>query len=225
MPFKFGPMRGNHNTQMSSRGDDPLVVLSGDDEDLMSVLGAGWSVTSVHNNDWCGVRYSVLEYLLAPALAVATDTRGQLVLRHLIDPARLLSAWREFVAGGFDTSKTMELDSLCEAVSTWAIGAGATAARTLSAAAGDLVTVADPATAILGPGVCDWVVNLSFGDLAQAGAVMGRRAMLLGFLGPRNLLASRSAGSEMQETGGLVLREFDADNPDSISVGAVWEQT
>ena len=187
MPFKFEPIRGSQQHQMTSRGTDPLVILSGDDEHLMTVLGAKWTSTSMHNNDWRGVRYSVLEYLLAPALAVADDSKGLKVLLNLIDPARLQCAWREFVAGGFDTSRPMELDELCEAVNSWSVTAGTTAERTVAAATGDLVAVADQNTAMVGPGVCDWVINLRFGDLAQTGAMIGRHAMLLGFLGPRNL--------------------------------------
>ena len=32
MPFKFEPVRGSHDAKMKARGEDPLVVVSGDEE-------------------------------------------------------------------------------------------------------------------------------------------------------------------------------------------------
>lgn len=226
MPLSFERLRGTHNARMKVRGHDPLVVVTGEDTSLLAVIehsrgpvGSACIVErSIHDHDQQGLRYSVLELLFAPCLAVDASARDQLLLGCVINPQIFTVAWRALIQDGFDTSQRRSFDSLWSEVVQWAEGRAVSDALTLADT--DLMEVADVADDMGWPAGSDaeWCKHITVGSLGSQTKCMGRRALLLGMLGPRNLLVDRNDTSELLEIASLICREYNAVNSGSASL-------
>ena len=223
MPFSFVrvPGRGGHDHQMLARGRNPLVVIGNRVEDIKSVLDEHHLVASPHDPDEVCVRYATLELLLAPLLSADEEVARELVLDWLISPAAFTSAWEELVEGNFNFSvaSLRPLDVLHDEVLAWEAAHGTRDSTEL--AMGDLVKVAEP-TRDRGWPADDpstlWCSGLTFGHLATTRKNIGRRALVLGMLGPRSIPTDRDADSELLEVAKVTASEFDRDNSGHASL-------